>query len=187
MDVQVVVLAQGAERAMGVVDIAGDVEVAFDLHGAVVLQLEEAAGAVDEPELARWGWRWRGGGGPGRRQEEAVLGVALLWDDQHLIARRGWAEQAPAVAGPWGQYRQPPGEDIFGLQGDASGGGGRVHGGDEAETRGAAGLILRCGLRLEGVHQAVHGGYPMGVGASAGGVAALEGSEFLSSNRWVKP
>ena len=71
-----------------------------------------------------------------------MFGVALLRKNQNLVTRRGRADEAPAVADPGGEEREPTAEDAFGLERDAGGGGLGVDGSDGAEARSAAGLVL---------------------------------------------
>ena len=53
----IVMVAQRAERTVTIINVARHMEIAVHLNGAVVLQLQEAAGTMKQPKLT--GWRRR--------------------------------------------------------------------------------------------------------------------------------
>ena len=95
MRVRIVMSAQTRQRSLLIIDVTRDVQVAVHLDRSVILQLDEAAGAVDQPEFAdrRGGWRLRVR--ERASDDDAVFGITLLRKNQDLIAGRRRAVHSP--------------------------------------------------------------------------------------------
>ena len=85
---------------MLIVNITDDVKIAIHAYRSIIAKLDEAAALVNEPEFAAG----RGRGCLLRRKrasdDDTLLDVALLRDQQHLIAGSRGTDDTPSVACP---------------------------------------------------------------------------------------
>ena len=100
MCVRVIMTTQTRQRTLPIIDVPRDVQVAVHLDRSVVLQFDEAARSVHYPKFAnrRYGRRLCVRESP--PNDVAVFGISLLRQDQHLVARRRRAANAPTISGP---------------------------------------------------------------------------------------
>jgi hypothetical protein len=77
---------QTRQRALLIVNITSDVKIAVHLNCTVVLQLDEATGAMDEPELANWSKRGCLSARECPANNNTVFGIPFLRKNQDLIA-----------------------------------------------------------------------------------------------------
>ena len=87
MRMVVVVTTQPGQRALRIVNVTSHMKIAVHSDCAVILQLDETAGAMDQPKFAYWCGRWVLSAGKRSSDDDAVLGITLLRKNQDLIAR----------------------------------------------------------------------------------------------------
>src|SRR5208283_795927 len=102
MRMPVVVRAKAREGTVAIVDVAAHIQIATHTNGAVVLKLDEAAGAMHEPKLPDRGGGGQLGDAKGGTDNHPMLGVALLRQHHDLIARRRRANETPTGPSPRG-------------------------------------------------------------------------------------
>lgn len=156
MCVTVVVAAQPRQGSLAVIYIPGYMQISLNLDGPIVLQLDETARLVEQPELAdrnvRWGLYVR----VCTANNETMLRVALLRDNEDLITWRRRTTHAPTGANPRREYRQPASQYTLRLQGDLRRRGRRVNRRHYSEARLAASLIKRPRMLLDDVKKLLH-------------------------------
>jgi hypothetical protein len=97
---RVVVGPKPRNRAVSVVHIAGDMEVACDTDCPVVTKLEKAAALVDQPKLtAGCGW-WHLLDGEDPSDDYTLLDIAFLRDEKYLVTGGRRANHPPAISDP---------------------------------------------------------------------------------------
>ena len=108
---------------MPIVDIARDMQITVDLHGSVILELDEAPALMDHPQFSGGGGRGALSIAEGSPDDHAMLGVALLGQHEHLISGKRRTGESPTGADPRRQYRKPAREDALRLKQNPSRGG----------------------------------------------------------------
>ncbi len=112
----IIVVSQSRQRALTVVNVSTNVQIAADPNGPVVEQFEVGTCLMYQPHFpARSGW-WTLLARKYAPNNYPVFSRSLLSDHKHLISWSWRAYHSPAGAYPRRQDRKPAAQDAFGLE-----------------------------------------------------------------------
>jgi hypothetical protein len=85
---------------MSVVHIALDMKVAVYTNGPVIAEFEKATTLVRKPKLAPRRDRWHLLIRKASPNDDALLHIAFLRNEKHLVTGLGWADHSPPISDP---------------------------------------------------------------------------------------